>query len=66
MRELRRDNGKQAFSGGEQSRVAPLLQLSQVSKRFGTLVAVQDVSLQVEAGEVIGLVGRRGAGGRGA
>jgi len=40
----------------------PLLQLDQVSKHFGTLVALQDVSLQIEAGEVIGLVGRRGAG----
>ena len=62
MRELRRDNGKQAFSSGEQSVTAPLLQLAQVAKRFGTLVALENVSLQVEAGEVIGLVGRRGAG----
>lgn len=40
----------------------PLLRLVQISKHFGTLVALQDVSLQVEPGEVIGLVGRRGAG----
>ena len=40
----------------------PLLQLVQVSKHFGTLVALQDVSLQVSPGEVVGLVGRRGAG----
>ncbi|HSD83487.1 MAG TPA: ATP-binding cassette domain-containing protein [Anaerolineae bacterium] len=40
----------------------PLLQLVQISKHFGTLVALQDVSLQVSPGEVVGLVGRRGAG----
>ncbi len=40
----------------------PLLRLVQISKHFGTLVALQDVSLQVRPGEVIGLVGRRGAG----
>jgi signal transduction histidine kinase len=40
----------------------PLLQLVQISKRFGTLIALQDVSLQVSPGEVVGLVGRRGAG----
>ena len=40
----------------------PLLRLDHISKRFGTLVALQDVSLQAKPGEVIGLVGRRGAG----
>lgn len=40
----------------------PLLRLVQISKRFGTLIALQDVSLQVSSGEVVGLVGRRGAG----
>jgi signal transduction histidine kinase len=50
-----------AASAGEKP-VSTLLHLSQVSKRFGTLVALHAVSLQVEPGEVIGLVGRRGAG----
>jgi signal transduction histidine kinase len=40
----------------------PLLRLVQISKRFETLIALQDVSLQVLPGEVVGLVGRRGAG----
>ncbi len=40
----------------------PLLQVIQVSKRFETLIALQDVSLQVLPGEVVGLVGRRGTG----
>jgi signal transduction histidine kinase len=40
----------------------PLLQLVQVSKRFETLIALQDVSLQVLPGEVVGLAGRRGTG----
>ncbi len=46
----------------EKTRAGPLLQLNQISKRFGALIALQDVSLQVLPGEVIGLVGRRGAG----
>lgn len=33
-----------------------------VSRRFGTFVAVNDVSVQVEAGEVLGLLGPNGAG----
>ena len=40
----------------------PLLRLIQISKHFGALIALQDVSLQVLPGEVVGLVGRRGTG----
>jgi signal transduction histidine kinase len=40
----------------------PLLRLIQISKRFETLIALQDISLQVLPGEVVGLVGRRGTG----
>lgn len=36
--------------------------LEGVSKRFGTLQAVADVSLKVEAGEVLGFLGANGAG----
>ncbi len=61
MLELRRNDTMRA-SSVDGKPVSTLLQLSQVSKRFGALVALQDVSLQVEPGEVIGLVGRRGAG----
>jgi signal transduction histidine kinase len=46
----------------EKSVTEPLLRLVQISKRFGALTALQDVSLQVMRGEVVGLVGRRGTG----
>jgi len=40
----------------------PLLSVSRVSKRFGGLVAVNDVSFEMRAGEIIGLIGPNGAG----
>jgi signal transduction histidine kinase len=46
----------------EKCATEPLLRLVQISKRFGALTALQDVSLQVLPGEVVGLVGRRGTG----
>jgi branched-chain amino acid transport system ATP-binding protein len=42
--------------------VTPLLEVSGVSVRFGGLVAVSDVSLDVPAGQVTGLIGPNGAG----
>ena len=39
-----------------------LLDVNQVRKQFGGLVAVNDVSFQVKAGEIIGLIGPNGAG----
>ena len=39
-----------------------LLQVQGLSRRFGGLVAVQDVSFSVAAGEVVGLIGPNGAG----
>jgi ABC-2 type transport system ATP-binding protein len=39
-----------------------VLELSKISKAFGTRVAVDDVSLEVKAGEAVLLVGRNGAG----
>ncbi len=62
MLELQRGDRMRASASSEEPVSAPLLRLAQISKRFGTLVALQEVSLQVEPGEVIGLVGRRGAG----
>ncbi len=40
----------------------PLLSARNVTRRFGGIVAVDDVSLDVEAGEVVGLIGPNGAG----
>ncbi len=51
-----------ALSPNGKAASGPLVQLVQISKRFGALIALQDVSLQVLPGEVVGLVGRRGTG----
>ncbi len=40
----------------------PILQLKEVSKRFGGLIAVNQVSLEIYPGEVVGLLGDNGAG----
>ena len=40
----------------------PVLELKGISKNFGGITALSDVSLKIEAGEVIGLMGDNGAG----
>ena len=42
--------------------MAPVLELRGVTKRFGGLVAVDDLSIHVNAGESLGLIGPNGAG----
>jgi ABC-2 type transport system ATP-binding protein len=41
---------------------APVIAVSNLGKRYGSLVAVADVSLEVHAGEIFGLIGPNGAG----
>src|SRR5260221_11600277 len=40
----------------------PLLELEHVTKRFGGLPAVEDLSFSVRQGEVLGMIGPNGAG----
>ena len=44
------------------ARGSPLLSVTGAFKRFGGLVAVNDVSFDVHAGEIVGLIGPNGAG----
>ncbi|WP_341728505.1 ABC transporter ATP-binding protein [Brooklawnia sp.] len=42
--------------------MTPLLMTTSLTKSFGQVAAVRDVSLQVNAGEIVGLLGANGAG----
>jgi branched-chain amino acid transport system ATP-binding protein len=46
----------------EESAGAPLLEVRHITRRFGGLVAVNDVSFVVQPGEIFGLIGPNGAG----
>ncbi|MGC8947476.1 MAG: ABC transporter ATP-binding protein [Anaerolineae bacterium] len=41
---------------------APILQVSHLTKRFGSLVALNDVNLEIREGEILGVIGPNGAG----
>lgn len=41
---------------------SPLLRIDDVTKRYRSIVAVRDVSVDLEAGEFVGLIGPNGAG----
>src|ERR1700739_433581 len=41
---------------------APTLQVRKLTKRFGGLTAVKDLSLELRAGEIFGLIGPNGSG----
>ena len=42
--------------------MAPIIQLSELTKRYGEVVGIQDLTLDVQQGEVFGLLGPNGAG----
>jgi branched-chain amino acid transport system ATP-binding protein len=44
------------------SAAAPILELDRVTKRFGGLTAVSNVSFTVPAGQILGIIGPNGAG----
>jgi ABC-2 type transport system ATP-binding protein len=44
------------------SAMPPIIHTEHLSRRFGSLVAVRDVSLSVEKGEIFGVLGPNGAG----
>ncbi len=49
-------------SGPSGNGTEPILRVEGISKRFGAVVALRGVDLQLNAGEVLGLVGDNGAG----
>jgi len=58
-------NGEPAPAGGprpERPRGEPIVHTERLSKRFGELQAVRDVSLDVHRGEIFGVLGPNGAG----
>src|SRR3954453_19381455 len=46
----------------DQAPEAPIIHTEHLSRRFGSLVAVSDVSLSVRRGEIFGVLGPNGAG----
>ncbi len=51
-----------AAAGGAEQHDTPLLQLVNVTKRFGGLAAVADLSFSLQRGEILGVIGPNGAG----
>ena len=54
--------GVRTQPGGAPRVTGPILEVRNASKRFGGVMAVQDISFDVHSGEVLGLIGPNGAG----
>ncbi len=54
--------GRAAARGNDAMTTAPLLEVKGLSRRFGGILAVNDLDLSVASGEIVGLIGPNGAG----
>ena len=59
---LSRPTESSADAGGVEQHDTPLLQLVSVTKRFGGLAAVDNLSFSLQKGEILGVIGPNGAG----
>jgi simple sugar transport system ATP-binding protein len=62
LTDCRRCNSMAAVATLKAKAEMPLLELQNISKHFGAIHALNDVSLSLEPGEVVGLMGDNGAG----
>jgi ABC-type sugar transport system ATPase subunit len=58
----KRSNTSSTLKAGDTMQPPPLAELRNIGKRFGGVVALDEVNLVIHSGEVIGLVGDNGAG----